>query len=157
MTEQKTRLALIGAGAIGRAHIEAIQRFAGCALAGIADPAPAAADLARGLGVPFNQDAGALLDAIRPNGAIVATPNALHLPAVLECARRGVHVLVEKPIAESIAAAHEMTSAAQKGGISLLVGHHRRHNPILEEARDHVQRGGIGRLTAVVAQRLPER
>ncbi|MEO8675991.1 MAG: Gfo/Idh/MocA family oxidoreductase [Casimicrobiaceae bacterium] len=151
MTEQKTRLALIGAGAIGRAHIEAIRGFDGCVLAGIADPAPAAAELARGLGVPSNQDVGALLEAIRPDGAIVATPNAQHLPAVLECARRGVHVLVEKPIAESIAAAREMTSAAQKGGIRLLVGHHRRHNPILEKARENVQGGGIGRVTAVVA------
>ena len=151
MTRQKLRLALIGAGAIGRAHIEAIRGFAGCELAGIADPSPAAVDLAHDLGVPCETDAGALLDAIRPDGAIVATPNALHRPAVLECARRGVHVLVEKPIAESMAAAGAMIAAAQAGGISLLVGHHRRHNPILEAARARVQDGGIGRLTAVVA------
>ena len=69
-----TRLALIGAGIIGKTHIDRIQRHPDLALAGIADPTPAGQALADELGVPWAANPAALLDQVRPQGAIVATP-----------------------------------------------------------------------------------
>jgi predicted dehydrogenase len=69
----------------------------------------------------------------------------------LACAARRVHILVEKPIAETLAAAQSLATAAEHASVALLVGHHRRYNPVIEKAREVVRGGGIGGLTAVVA------
>ncbi|MBL8834858.1 MAG: Gfo/Idh/MocA family oxidoreductase [Alphaproteobacteria bacterium] len=145
------RIAVIGAGAFGRQHIERLTKEKLCALAGLADPAPAARDVAASLGVPWRADAADLLDAVKPDGVIVATPNALHVPVGLACVARKLPMLVEKPIAETVAGARELVDAAERAGVTLMVGHHRRYNPIIARARAIVQEGRLGRLTAVTA------
>lgn len=145
------RLAVIGAGAIGRRHVALMLEEPLCAVAAIADPAPAAEAFARERGLPYFRDAAGMLDATRPEGAIIATPNALHVPAGLACAQRAIPMLVEKPIADTLEGADTLVRAAARAGVALLVGHHRRHNPIIETARDLVQEGRLGRLAAVAA------
>lgn len=148
------RIALIGAGGFGRKHLSVMEEvagdeMAGFALAGIADPAPAARELAQARGVPWHADAAALLDAVRPDGAIVAAPNHLHVPCGLACIARGVPVLVEKPVAETPDGGLILHHAARQAGVAVLVGHHRRHNPLLEAAREVVASGRLGRVLAV--------
>jgi len=143
------RIAIIGAGLIGRTHINVIRQEWRCEVAAIADPMPAAATLASEQGVPYFADYTAMLDSVKPDGAIIATPNALHAPAALACAERGVHMLVEKPIADTIEAAQSIVGAADRAGVALLVGHHRRFNPFIQKTRDIIQGGRIGRLVAV--------
>jgi len=69
-------------------------------------------------------------------------------------------VLVEKPIADSVEEALRLVAAADQARVPLLVGHHRRHNPLIEKAREMVQGGALGRLAAVSAlwllQKPPE-
>jgi predicted dehydrogenase len=144
------RIGVIGAGAFGRRHVEVLLGEPSCVIAGIADPTSDAAAFAAARGLPYFADHRQLL-AARPDGVIVATPNSLHAPVGLDCVAHGVPVLVEKPIAETVAAARALAEAASKAGVPLLVGHHRRHNPIIEAARDIVRGGGIGRLTAISA------
>jgi predicted dehydrogenase len=150
----KVRIAVIGVGAFGQRHLSYLQREPLCEVVAIADPTPAAADLATAHGYRYFSDYRAMLDAAKPEGAIIASPNALHAPMGLDCAGRRIHILVEKPIAESLAAAQSLAAAAERAGVALLVGHHRRYNPIIEKAREIVRGGGIGRLTAVVAMWL---
>lgn len=137
------RIAVIGAGQFGRRHIEALRRDPDCELAGVADPAYS--------GDRAFSDYRRLLDDAKPDGVIVATPNALHVPVGLACVEREVPVLVEKPIADTVAAARVLVKAAEEARVPLLVGHHRRYNPLVEKARELVQGGGLGRLTAVAA------
>jgi predicted dehydrogenase len=143
------RIALIGAGAFGRKHISVLQAVPGFALAGIADPSPAAEALAAQHGVPWFTDAGALLDAVRPDGAIVVTPNHLHLPHGLLCIEHGVPAIIEKPVAETPEGGEQLAAAAEEADVPIMVGHHRRHNPLLEAARDVVASGRLGRVVAV--------
>ena len=145
-------IAVIGTGLIGRRHIDTMRHEVLCRLVAIADPTPEAAAYAETLGVPHFTDYCEMLDRIRPDAAIIAAPNVLHAPAGIACAERGVHMLVEKPIADTVEAATRLTEAAERAGVALLVGHHRRHNPIIEKARETVQSGKIGRVTAVSAQ-----
>ncbi len=145
-------IAVIGVGLFGRKHIETICQERACRLAAIADPTPEAEAYARELGVPYFADYSEMLDRVRPQAAIVATPNVLHVPVGLACVERGVHLLVEKPIADSVQSASQLAEAAERAGVALLVGHHRRHNPIIEKAREVVQGGAIGRVTAISAQ-----
>ncbi|MFD2022332.1 Gfo/Idh/MocA family protein [Pseudocitrobacter faecalis] len=97
-----TRLAVIGAGAIGRKHIDVIQQASEATLVALADPSDQARELAADLDVPWFADVEAMLDEIRPDGVINATPNMLHVPCALACVKRGIPVLVEKPVAESL-------------------------------------------------------
>ena len=141
-----TRIAVLGAGAIGRTHIDRIGRDDTLALAAIADPTEAGQALARRLGVPWFASHVDALEATRPEGAVVATPNALHIPMALDCLARGVAALVEKPVADSVAEAQALVDAQARTGVPVLVGHHRRHNPIVRRARHLVDAGHLGPL-----------
>lgn len=137
------RIAVVGAGQFGHRHIETIRNEPQCELVAVADPAYT--------GEKGFADYRRMLDEAKPQGVIVATPNALHVEVGLACIQRGVPLLVEKPIADTVAASNELVAAAERTRVPLLVGHHRRYNPILEKAREVVQGGGIGRLTAAAA------
>ncbi len=143
-----TRLLVIGAGAIGRTHIDRIQRTPGLALAGIADPSDAGRALAESLGAPWAPDHISALERFQPQGAVVATPNTQHVPMAQDCLARGVAALVEKPVADSVDEAQQLVDAQARSGVPVLVGHHRRHNPINRQARDLVASGRLGRLVS---------
>ncbi len=147
----KVQLAVIGAGVIGRTHIDRIGRSGNLVLAAIADPTDSGKALAESLGVPWFADPRAMLDTARPQGAIVATPNATHVDVATACLQRGVPALVEKPIADTVAEAQALIDAEQRFKTPVLVGHHRRHNPILRRAREIVQSGRLGQLVSATA------
>jgi predicted dehydrogenase len=144
----KTQIALFGAGTIGRTHIDRISRSENLQLAGIADPSDAGKALAHSLNVPWFADHIALLETVKPQGAVVATPNALHIAQALDCLERGVPALVEKPVADTVAEAQVLVDAQARTGVPVLVGHHRRYNPINRRARHIVQSGQLGQLVA---------
>ena len=150
----RTGIAVAGAGLIGRRHIELIRQSRSCELAAIVDPAPAAAALAHDCGVPAYRTLAELFGARRPDALIAATPNRLHAQNGIECARHGVPVLIEKPIADSLEGAERLIDAAESAGIALLIGHHRRHSPILAKAREIVRQGRLGRLVAIMGSAL---
>ena len=143
---QPVRLLLIGAGVIGRTHIDRIGRDPHLALAGIAEPSAAGKALAEQLGVPWAASHLELLERTQAQGAIVATPNASHVSVAIDCLERGVAALVEKPVADTVAEALALVQAQQRTGVPVLVGHHRRHNPINSRARSIVQDGRLGRV-----------
>ena len=143
---QPVRLLLIGAGVIGRTHIDRIGRDPHLALAGIAEPSAAGKALAEQLGVPWAASHLELLDRTQAQGAIVATPNASHVGMAIDCLERGVAALVEKPVADTVAEALALVQAQQRTGVPVLVGHHRRHNPINSRARSILQEGRLGRV-----------
>jgi predicted dehydrogenase len=145
------RIAVIGAGRIGRRHLEVILGDPAYAAAAIADPTPAAEAFAQERGITYFADYEEMLDRAPLDGAIVATPNQLHVAAGLACVGRGVPVLVEKPIADSLAAAIELVAAARAAEVPVLTGHHRRHDPIMRAAAEAVHGGAVGKVTAVVA------
>jgi predicted dehydrogenase len=144
------RLGLAGAGLIGRKHIELVQANRDCSIAGIADPSPQAKDFADACNIPWYGDHRALLEREAPDGMIIASPNALHVPMAMDCVERDIPALVEKPVADSVEAARRLLNAVVRTQVPVLVGHHRRHNPKIKTVRDAVAHGKLGRLTAVV-------
>ncbi|MGY8706070.1 Gfo/Idh/MocA family oxidoreductase [Bradyrhizobium sp. 18BD] len=151
MTE--IRIGLVGAGAIGRAHVTGAlaQSTAakGVKICGIADPSPAAKALADEFGIPHFVDDDAMRATVKPDGVVIATPNWLHVPMALRYIADGIPVLVEKPISDAIEDGYRLSEAAANANVPLLVGHHRRHNPILRHARGLVQSGALGTLVSV--------
>ena len=147
---QQLRIAVAGAGTIGRRHIELILRRRDCGLAAIIDPALGAADIASRSGVPLFSSLTDLFAHERPDGVILATPNGLHLEHGLACIAAGVPTLIEKPLTDSIESGRRLCEAAENANVKLMAGHHRQHSPIMEEAVAVVRSGRLGRLVAVV-------
>jgi predicted dehydrogenase len=147
----KLPIAVIGAGLIGRTHIDRALAGAGVRLVAISDPAPAAAELARSIGVAHFADYRRMLDEAKPKGVVVATPNATHAPIAVDCLEHGAAVVVEKPIADTLDEGRRICDASRATGLPVLVGHQRRYNPIMRKARALVRDGVLGRpVTATV-------
>ncbi|MDQ6916230.1 MAG: Gfo/Idh/MocA family oxidoreductase [Pseudomonadota bacterium] len=150
----KLRIAVAGAGLIGRRHVELIAESEQCELAAIVDPSASAVELARRAGVPLHRSITALFAGQRPDAVIAATPNSLHAENAIDCIEHGVPVLIEKPVADSIANATRLMDIVERSNVPVLVGHHRRHSPILEKAREIVQAGTLGRIVAVIGSAM---
>ncbi|MEO8753776.1 MAG: Gfo/Idh/MocA family oxidoreductase, partial [Casimicrobiaceae bacterium] len=145
----KTRIAVAGAGSIGLAHIAVLRQDATSVLSGIVDPSPAAEAHAKAIGVPHFDSLTELLRADKPDGIVLATPNPLHVAHALECMAAGIPILLEKPIAPTVAEAESLVRDADARHAKVLIGHHRTHSPIMAKAREVIASGCLGRLVAV--------
>jgi predicted dehydrogenase len=142
---------IIGGGLIGSRLGRLMAAEDRCELVAVADPAPAGVDLAAELGVAWFADYEEMLGAVAPDGVVVATPNQMHLPAAVACAAHGAHILMEKPIAHSVAAGRELVGVVRGAGVGMTVGQHRRFDPAAEAAKQIIDGGEIGDLLAVSA------
>lgn len=144
----KFRIVIIGAGAISQAaHMPAVLASPVARLAGVVDPD---LDRARSLCHSFGVEAAVAAEVeqlgVEFDGAIVAAPNDLHAPITLSLVRKGIPVLVEKPVATSVDAARELTRAANEKGVVVAVGYHTRFSGacrILKHAIDSEQFGRV--------------
>ncbi|MEV0581663.1 Gfo/Idh/MocA family oxidoreductase [Nonomuraea sp. NPDC050310] len=144
------RAGLIGLGAMGRNHARILSGLGGVELAGVADPAADRVGCAPG--VPVVPTLEALL-ALGIDYAVVACPTALHEEIGLELARRGVHALIEKPLAHTVTAAQRLVAAFEAAGLVAGVGHIERFNPALRSLRTRLQAGELGELFQVSTRR----
>ena len=144
-----TRLALVGAGLIGREHITLINDYPSAKLVAICDLTPESLSFAKDLGVAHYSVWDTMLDEIKPDGVIIALPNQMHEPVALACIHRNIACLIEKPIAESLPAAWRITIAAETTGSPVLVGHQRRHSPDIRAAKKAIETDKLGPLVAV--------
>jgi predicted dehydrogenase len=134
---QPLRTAVIGVGYLGRFHAQKYAQIAGSKLVAVADASSEAAQrVAAELSVEAVTDYRELLD--RVDAISIAVPTPLHHAIACEALRRGVHVLVEKPIATSVAEAREMIEIAAKHHCVLQVGHLERFNPAIVAAVDRL-------------------
>ena len=145
----RLQIAVAGIGLMGRRHIELIEANTSCKLAAIVDPSPHAVEIAQRVGVRLYRTLGDLFNAVRPDGVILATPNAIHVDGALDCIAAGVPALVEKPVAHTLEAGRRLCEAVERAGAKILVGHHRRYNPILARVRQIVEQGTLGRVVAI--------
>lgn len=144
-------LAVVGAGLIGRTHIDRALARSDVELVGIADPSDDSRRLAESLNVRWFGDFDHVLETARPRAVIVATPNATHARIAVRCLERGAAVLVEKPVADTLADAKRICDASAATGLPAIVGHQRRHNPIMRRAKAIIVDGRLGRPVCVTA------
>jgi predicted dehydrogenase len=134
----KLRVAVIGVGYLGRFHAQKYAALGECELRALADPNRAAAgELARELGTLAVDDYRELLGKV--DAVSVATPTALHFEVAGAFLGSGAHVLVEKPITETVEQAQQLIAAAQRAGRVLQVGHLERFNPAILAAEPHLR------------------
>jgi predicted dehydrogenase len=147
---QPVRLVVAGAGLIGQEHIKRILAEPAARLAGIVDTAPQAKTQAETLDVPWAPDLATILGLVKPDGVIVSLPNQFHFSAGMTLVERGIPMLMEKPVCATVDEALRLADAAEKAAVPVLVGHHRRHSPLTRRAKEIIDSGRLGTITAVV-------
>ncbi len=145
------RVAVVGAGLIGRRHADAIAVTKGVTLASVVDPSPTGSQVAEVHGSQHYCALDEMIRKDRPDCVILATPNHLHVEMVIECVAAKLPTLVEKPLATDLDGAERIVAVGKAAAIPLLTGHHRRHNPLIARAKAYIEDGGLGRITAVQA------
>lgn len=148
---RQIRISIVGTGLVGKQHIGALLSATNATLAAIVEPSPEGTTLAQKYGVPHFATLPELLDAKLSDGVILATPTPLHVAQGLACVRAGCAVLVEKPLGVSALESEELIHAAAQSGVPLLVGHHRRYNPIIQRAIELIRNGAIGDIRSLQA------
>ena len=140
------RVGLIGSGWIQDFHARAVLAFPGARLAVVANHrAPSARALAERHGIPeVTTDWRSLVGRGDVDAAVVGTPNALHAEQSIAFLEAGQHVLVEKPMAVSVAECDAMIAAAAAGGASLMVAHNWRFRDEVIAMRDRIAAGELG-------------
>jgi predicted dehydrogenase len=154
MTINPPRIAVAGAGMIGKRHIEEVATGRDTALAAIVDPGPAAPEPAEKFSVPLYRSLAELFEVDKPDGVILATPNRMHVDGGLECVAAGVPVIVEKPIGDTVEGATRLVEAGEAAGVPVLTGPHRNYSPVMAKAREIVRSGRLGSIVAVVGTAL---
>jgi predicted dehydrogenase len=145
----KVRLASIGAGMIGQVHAKVLARLDECEYVALCDMDPAKEKMAADLGTKYYRDHREMMDREKPDGVVVSVPNEMHEPVGLDCADRGIHIFMEKPIATTLESADRLVAGARKHKVRILVGHHRRFNPMINTVRDTIRSGELGSLVGV--------
>ncbi len=149
------KAAVIGVGSIGQNHARVYREMDGAQLVGVADAnASNAAKIGNRLNVPYYSDVEKLLEEQKPDLVSISVPTSLHFSVGMDMIKRGLHVLVEKPITSTLEQAEELVAAAKKQGVMLAVGHIERFNPAVMELRRRLKEGYAGRVYKIHAQRL---
>ena len=146
------KAAVIGVGAMGRNHARVYADLENVSLVGIADPdEETALGVARRYGGKAYADFGKLLEEETPDVATIAVPTIDHYETALAALEAGVHVLIEKPIAYTIAEGEALIKAAAEAGLTLMVGHIERFNPAVTALKERLNE--LGRVFQIDARR----
>jgi len=141
---------LIGAGGIGRVRAQALRVTSGCRLAAVADLDRArAASVAAGS--PCFSGYRELLAVAEVDAVVLSTPPPSHEEIVLAALESGKHVLCEKPLAPTVAAARRMVDAARRAGRILTTGFNHRYFPAVKFLKQTLDSGRLGKLDHVRA------
>jgi len=146
---EPVKIALVGGGLIGKRHAQHILKNKDATLVAYIDPAPQALAQAETWKCLHFTSVTAMLKDVKPDGAIIATPNHTHVPIATELIQAGVAVLVEKPVAVTVDEGLRLLQVVKQYDGKAMVGHHRRFNPYISAAKQVIDSGLLGEVTAV--------
>ena len=158
MIVKRIGMGIVGAGFVGPHHVDAVRRLGFVDVVAVAGSSQASADKkAEALGArkAYGSYEALLND---PDIQVVhnATPNYLHYPVNAAAIAKGKHVVSDKPLAMTAAEAKKLLDQATKAGIVHAVTFNYRGNPLVQQARDSIARGDIGKPHFLVGQYLQD-
>jgi UDP-N-acetyl-2-amino-2-deoxyglucuronate dehydrogenase len=141
------RVALVGCGRIAGNHFEALQKIDGLQLVAVCDSdAERARSAGEAQGVPWFTSYEKMLQSVESDAVAICTPSGLHPQHGVLAARAGRHVITEKPMAISLAAADELVQACDTAGVQLFVVKQNRLNPPVQLLKRAIDKGRFGRI-----------
>lgn len=151
---KKIRVAVIGAGNMGKNHIRKYSMLEETALCAIADPDPKAKSVAKEYGVPFYTNYVEMLDDVKPDAVSVVAPTPLHFTIGNEVMGRGIHCLMEKPITNTVSEATKLIALSKKKKVVFTVGHIEHYNPVIVKLKNLIDNDSIGQITSIICKRV---
>lgn len=150
-------IALVGAGRMGRAHLQALERTHRLRVVAVVDPSPEARAAASAQGLAAFASPDELLRAAPVDAAVVAVPTDSHLQVLRSLIGAGLPVLCEKPCGRSPQEAREAGELAERAGVVLQIGFWRRFVPSLIALRGSIAGGEIGHVSMISCFQWDER
>ena len=148
------KIAVVGTGIIGLSHLKAIQETGACTLCAVCDVnEEKAKECAELYHVPYFTDYRQIPEQTDADAVIVNLPHFLHCECSVFFLEKGLHVLVEKPMANTVEECDRMIAAAQKSGKKLLVGHVQRYNYANQVIKDAIADQRYGKLCMIAGKR----
>lgn len=147
-------IAVVGAGRIGGLRARLASEHPGVKFLAVSDADPARArDLAQKTGAQFHSgDNAAVISRPEVNAIIVSSSEGAHVEPILQALELGKTVLVEKPIALTLADADRVIRAAEKARVNVHVGYSRRYKERYLIAREQIEQGRLGRIVGGAAR-----
>ncbi|MCQ6558916.1 Gfo/Idh/MocA family protein [Paenibacillus mendelii] len=148
MNDQPIRLGIIGAGAIGNAHMGAFRQLTDVDVVAITDAfLPHAQQRAEEHSISkVHESPDALLHDPNIDAVVVAVPNKFHAPLAIEALRCGKHVLLEKPMSINSISAREIVEAKEQSGKLLMMAHQMRFEGLSRALKQEIDNGRLGRI-----------
>ncbi|MCE5265492.1 MAG: Gfo/Idh/MocA family oxidoreductase [Deltaproteobacteria bacterium] len=146
---EKVRIGLVGLGLMGTPHARILKKVEACDLVAASDVDEKQKKVTDELGIGYYRSYEEMIARESLQGVVLAVPNHLHAPIGIVCAGKGLHLFVEKPIAQSVSEADRLIAAAKENKVQILVGHQRRFSSLVEKAREIIAGGELGRLVGV--------
>jgi UDP-N-acetylglucosamine 3-dehydrogenase len=151
---EKIRVGVIGVGAMGKHHSRIYSEMRAVELVGVADiDVQAALELA----AKYNTEAFNDIEHLLKNdldAVSIAVPTSLHKDTALKAANHGVHMLIEKPIAESLKSADTIIDVARRENLKLMIGHVERFNPVILTLKKLIAAGKLGEILSISCRRV---
>ena len=152
--EKEFKVGVIGVGAMGRNHARVYSELNDVQLIGVADiNEKLASSVAQSYECKAHADYNDLLNETL-DAVSIAVPTTLHKKVALEAIQRGVSILVEKPLADTVENADEIIEAARQSGVKLMVGHVERFNPAIIKLKELISNGLLGDIISISAKRV---
>ncbi len=149
------KVGVIGTGVMGRNHARVYSEMDGVVLAGVSDlNEKRGREVAEKYKCEYYRDYKGLLDVAGLDAVSLCTPTSLHYEVGRSVIERGKHMLIEKPIADTVGNAEKLVKLAKKRGVKLAVGHIERFNPAVQELKRLIDEGKLGDVTSIFARRV---
>ncbi|MCD6094028.1 MAG: Gfo/Idh/MocA family oxidoreductase [Candidatus Omnitrophica bacterium] len=136
----KLNVAVIGVGRLGREHTRIYANLPQVNLVGICDTQPTTKKIALRYHIPFYKDCSSLLSASKIDALSIAVPTYLHYSIAKEVLKRGINILLEKPITPALKEANELLNLAHQRNLILQVGHIERFNPVIKKVKSMISK-----------------
>jgi UDP-N-acetyl-2-amino-2-deoxyglucuronate dehydrogenase len=147
MADKTFRVVLVGCGRISERHFEAIASQPSLKLVGVCDVVPERAkEAGEKFKVPYFTSETDLLDKVKADVAVICTPSGLHPKHGIMAAQRGLHVIVEKPIATRLEEADALVKACDDAKVNLFVVKQNRLNPAIALLKKSIDTDRFGRI-----------
>ena len=150
----KLKVAVIGVGAMGRNHARVYSTMPNVTLVAVCDPSETGKQIAESYNVKYYPDYKQMIADEKIDAVSICVPTKFHAEAAIFAARKKIHILVEKPIATTVAEAEDMIKEAKKNKIKLMVGHIECFNPVVIELKKRISNGELGKIYKVNCNRM---
>lgn len=152
---EKVRVAVIGCGFFGRMHAEVYKRLPNVELAAVCDVSEERAnEVAKALGTLSYTDYNEVISRFDIDVVDICVPDDCHTEVVLKAVKAKKHILVEKPLADTIEGARKIYCAAEKYDKKFMVAHILRFDPRIVKAYEVIRNGDIGEIVYVTSRRV---